>query len=436
MSPSRYSDVAIALHWLLAALLAFQVGTGWLIEELEPGTGLFNLAQFHKSVGISILLLSVIRVGVRLSRPAPPLMADSAFAHFAARAVHIGLYLFMIGVPLTGWILVSTSDRNIDTVLFNLIPWPHIPGLEGAEEGFRASINASATWLHGSLTWLGVALIALHLAGALRHQFIGPDPVLPRMLPLAVAGRKSGGMAAILVLAALGLGLLLFGRNFHWAPSAAVATASVATDEDPAAGPVLSPADDASTGNEAEDPETADGSSEAELDEVSNDISAPVSSWQIASDRNLGFTASWGGEAIRGTFGSWRGDIRFDPDRLAESRVSITVDLASASTADADRDQMLRTAEFFNVAAGPTATYTASSFRRLSATRFEADGTLRLKGVSMSQPLQFTLQIDGNTARVTGTSTVSRGAFGVGTGDYDDIADAVEVQFSFNARRE
>jgi cytochrome b561 len=183
----RYSSVAILLHWAIAVALAFQLALGFAMPKDESG---FALYQLHKSVGITILLLTLARLAWRVMRRPPPAV-EGGFQGFLAKAVHTLLYVFMIGMPLTGWAMVSTDPLNIPTILYGAVPWPHLP--------LPAGLNALFEDTHALLAWMGLALIALHIAGALRHQWLIKDGLLRRMAP----GGKSAAAYALLALAVL-----------------------------------------------------------------------------------------------------------------------------------------------------------------------------------------------------------------------------------------
>lgn len=145
----------------------------------------FTMFQLHKSVGITVLLLSVVRLAWRLVNPAPPLPTGmKGWERFAAHATHGFFYLMMIGMPLTGWAVVSVSPWNIPTLLWSKIPWPHIGFLHALNPSAKASVEAISSNVHMLLAFGGAALIALHVGAALKHQFILRDGVLGRMLPI------------------------------------------------------------------------------------------------------------------------------------------------------------------------------------------------------------------------------------------------------------
>jgi cytochrome b561 len=180
VSASTYSRTAIILHWLIALLIIGQLAGGLFMENLPPTSFKFELYQWHKSFGIMILLLSFARLGWRFTRK-PPALPDGmkAWEKLAARGTHIGFYVLMIGVPLSGWAMVSASVYDIDTVLFKLIPWPHIPGIPQ-----EAGLEDTLKFAHEILAKAVIVLLLLHVGAALKHHLVKKDDVLTRMIPL------------------------------------------------------------------------------------------------------------------------------------------------------------------------------------------------------------------------------------------------------------
>jgi cytochrome b561 len=181
-----YTRTAILLHWLIALAIFVMLALGWGFDFFQ-GTTKFFLIQLHKSIGITILLLSLARLGWRMTHKAPPLPSD--MPRWEQKAAHVGhclLYIAMIGLPLSGWALVSASPRNVPTILFGLVPWPHLPVLATLENK-----KAAAEFLgnvHGLSATLLALLIVGHAFAALRHHFIVRDDVLLRMLPRPCIG--------------------------------------------------------------------------------------------------------------------------------------------------------------------------------------------------------------------------------------------------------
>ena len=176
----RYSRVAVWLHWILAILLVGQFAGGKIMEFLEATPLKYELFQLHKSFGIIILLLSLLRLIWRLTHKAPPLPSGmKPFERLAAKLTHVGFYGLMIGIPLAGWIMVSASVTQISTKIFKLLPWPDVPGVPRSE-GFGDVMKN----VHEYMAYAAIILLILHVGAALKHHFVNKDDVLSRMLPI------------------------------------------------------------------------------------------------------------------------------------------------------------------------------------------------------------------------------------------------------------
>lgn len=195
MPPSRYSLVAIFLHWAIAILILGQIGAGlWMVEAIHEGETrdlAFSVFQLHKSSGLTVLALSVIRLGWRLSHAAPAL-PDGMVAHerFLAKTVHVLFYVLMFALPLSGWAYVSTGwsasfERffSVPTVWFGLFEIPHLPFIASLSEDARRSLGEAAIEAHEALAYGAIGLIVLHVGAALKHHLIDRDHVLAHMLP-------------------------------------------------------------------------------------------------------------------------------------------------------------------------------------------------------------------------------------------------------------
>lgn len=172
----RYGWVAILLHWLMAALIAGQFTLGMVMTRTESPRLAFERIQLHKSIGLSLLALAVLRILWRLANRPPRLTGLSPVESVAARSVHALLYTALFLLPFTGWALVSASVLEVPTMPFNLFVVPHLPlEVSEASEDFWAA-------LHRWIGWATVGLVALHVLAALRHHFWIRDDILLRML--------------------------------------------------------------------------------------------------------------------------------------------------------------------------------------------------------------------------------------------------------------
>lgn len=152
----------------------------------------------------------------------------------------------------------------------------------------------------------------------------------------------------------------------------------------------------------------------------------------------LGFHSSFSGQAFQGAFRRWDAQITFDPKALAQSKVVVSVDMGSAATGDQTRDEALPSADWFDVAHAPKATFVSTGFKDRGGGRYEATGVLTIRGVARPATLPFTLQITGERAKMTGATSVDRSAFGIGRGQFkgpDTVPLAVGVDVSLVAQR-
>jgi cytochrome b561 len=174
-TPARYTSTAVALHWLLVAALVAQIGFGWFLEVVPRGTPARTIyVNLHKSTGMIIGLLILMRLGWRLTHPAPPLPSTMpAWERVAAKWSHVLLYMCMIVMPLSGYVASNFSKYGVN--FFNAVkmsPW----GVE--DETIYRAFNTT----HVVTSYLLVTLIVVHVLAALRHLMMR-DGVFSRMWP-------------------------------------------------------------------------------------------------------------------------------------------------------------------------------------------------------------------------------------------------------------
>ncbi len=166
---------------------------------------------------------------------------------------------------------------------------------------------------------------------------------------------------------------------------------------------------------------------------------APPPAWIVdKAASSIRFSSSFSGTAFDGNFKSWNADIHFDPANLAASSVTVTIDTGSIATGNADRDQALPTDAFFDAAKFPRAVYAAHAFRGLGGGRYQAIGTLTIRGVSKPLVLPFSLAITGPRAHLTANLAINRLAFGVGQDEWrktDVVPATVGLQIAVNAQK-
>jgi cytochrome b561/polyisoprenoid-binding protein YceI len=415
----RYSAVAIGLHWLIAAAILLQVVLAWRMVGHNTPQG-FALMQLHKSVGVTILALTLARLGWRLARP-PPAHA-ARLARWETRLsgwVHAGFYLAMLGLPLTGWLAVSASPINIPTLLYGHVPFPHLPGVPGLAQPLKRAAHTAGATGHLALAWLLYGLFGLHVAGALKHQlFSRHEPVLARMAPGARPGRWLD--PRLLAVAASAVAVLTLAAVVQPRPPASA----------PAAQPVLADLDaDLPAANSA-----APAAGAAPVTPMAP-VPAPADPvrWTVRPGSQLGFTTAWSGTAVDGRFDTWTADILFSPAALDRSQVKVVIDMGSAVTGDAQRDASLPGEDWFQISAHPKATFTATRFEAVGPDRYVAHGQLELRGVRRPLDLRFKLKIAGQRAEMSGQASLDRTAFGVGQGTFA-ATDQIPAKVTVKAR--
>ncbi len=188
----RFSTPAIILHWVIAGLMIYNLYLG-LSYANATGLAKFTILQTHKSIGFTVLGLSLVRLGLRLFAGSPPghPAGMKPWEKTAASATHWGFYFMMLALPVTGWVIVSASPTNIPTLLYKKVPFPHIGFVHDLAMPVRKGLEESVGEAHEWLAWITIAMIVLHVGAALKHQFVNKDGVLYRMAPFL----RFGGQA-------------------------------------------------------------------------------------------------------------------------------------------------------------------------------------------------------------------------------------------------
>lgn len=179
----RYTRTAIVLHWVVAALMIANVVLAWSVDYVGEARER-SVVDLHKSIGITVLGLALMRLLWRAThRPPPQPRAFARWERGLAHVAHLALYLLMVCLPLTGW-LHDSAWKDAAThpmTLYHLVPWPRIGWVLGQPPEVREHLHHLYGALHGSLAIALYVLVVLHVAGALKHQFIDRLPYLDRM---------------------------------------------------------------------------------------------------------------------------------------------------------------------------------------------------------------------------------------------------------------
>lgn len=390
-TPNSFGRIARGLHWLTAGLILLSLPLGLYAEGLPYGTSAelawkAQVFSLHKTFGVAAFLVGVARILWALTQPHPAPVAHRKAEVWMAGLMHGVLYGALVLVPLSGWVHHAATEG------FAPILWPLGQGLPLVPKS--AAVAEVAGFAHWLFTKVLIGAVLLHVAGALKHALIDRDAVLARMLRGVAAGgagqRAAGAGVAALV---------------AWG----VAVAAVALQA-PAVAPTVA---------EAPGPVVA----------------ARPGAWAV-EEGTLAIGVRQMGSTVTGRFAGWAADIAFDPAQDAGNRVTVTVDLASLSLGSVSAQAL--GPDFLNAAAHPQAVFAADILRRPEAGGWQAVGALTLAGAEVPVVLPFTLDIEGDLARMQGRLELDRRAFGIGAQYADEatVGFAVSVDVALTARRQ
>lgn len=174
-SSSRYGGTAIAIHWIAAALIAGNLAFGLYMVDLPLSPAKLRYYSWHKWAGVTIFLVSAVRLLWRLGHPAPALPSSMpAWQRAAAHASHHLLYVLFFAAPLTGWLFSSAA--GFQTVYFGFLP---IPDLLGKNKELADALKLA----HRITNYTLATLVVVHAAAAIKHHLVDADDVLARMIP-------------------------------------------------------------------------------------------------------------------------------------------------------------------------------------------------------------------------------------------------------------
>ncbi|AMO97128.1 prokaryotic cytochrome b561 family protein [Collimonas fungivorans] len=176
----RYTNTAIALHWLVAILIVWGFALGWIMTDI-PGITPSKLKYFswHKWIGVTVFVLAMVRLAWRFTHAAPAMsQAMHASEKLAAHAAHFLLYCLMLAIPVSGYFY--TAAAGIPVVYLGILP---LPTLIAPDQAVAAVLKTVHIWMNYGL----LLIVGAHLLGVVKHELLDRQPLLARMLP----GRKS-----------------------------------------------------------------------------------------------------------------------------------------------------------------------------------------------------------------------------------------------------
>jgi len=367
---SRYDAIARFFHWSIAGLIVSQYGLAELAQYAQhQDKALEQLALWanHKSVGITILVLALMRLIYRLVSKAPALPSTMPLWQKTASHVSHGLlYILLFAMPITG----MSSAKAYSVSWFNLFALPD----------FVSPNKPLAETLHLVHQILAQALFVvalIHILAALKHYFFDKDEVLQRMASL-------GNWALFICISFVTV--LVLGRFFT----------------------------------------SATGDSDQKLirsnEEFLTISKSGLALWKIDYENSfIKFSGEQAGAPFTGEWKVWSADIQFDANKLNQSRFNVSIDTNSGFSNDTERDDTMRSNEFFDVAQFKVAKYIAQNFSK-TENKFQSQGQLTIKGIASSAILTFDVREEDGKLILAGTAPLDRFLWNIGTGDWLDTS--------------
>ncbi|KIN60734.1 Cytochrome B561 [Sulfitobacter noctilucae] len=378
----RYGGVTKTFHWLTALLILTLIPLGLYANDLPYQTDaeLTRKAWFfslHKTLGVTMFFVAVLRIAWALSQPKPGLLnGDKKLESFLAETVHWLLYASLVIVPLAGWIAHAAAAG------FAPIWWPLgqnlplVPKSTGVEHVFSA--------IHQVGTKVLAASLLLHIAGALKHHFVDRDATLRRMLPgepvIGPLPPEHKSKAPVIAAVAIWAVALLLGGTFG------------------------------SMGQEKQ-------TQQVDLAEVSSD-------WTV-QEGNINITVTQFGNEVTGSFANWTSAISFDENAPGPDVGTVTTTIAINSLELGSVTQQALGADFFDADTYETATYDGIIKRAVDG--YEAVGTLTIKDQSQPLTLPFNLSLNGGEAEMRADLTLNRQDYGIGATVAEEATLAFDV---------
>lgn len=408
----HYTALAKFFHWLTAALIFVMLPLGFYMVWLENSPFKFDLYQWHKSIGMTILLIAVLRFGWTLSSSKPPYDPGlSLWEIWLSRLVHVFLYVALFAMPLTGWLMTSASD--FPNRYFGLF---QIPDLVGKNQWLYDLMSES----HEIIAFIVLALVALHVTGAIKHYLLDKDQTLQKMLPVkGPKGQKFYAFSYVFVMiVSFSLtAFLIYQVEFHQ--------------------------QEKEVKNFIEGQTKAEPASEFSKQEARDQ----AGKWIILSkESRIGFNVDVYGEPFSGRFHDYEGDIFFDPQGLKNAHAFVRVKIKSVESGNKERDGYIVQEPWLYAEKYPFASFTSKKFDESpegSEHNFTVTGDLSLRGVSREISMPFTFesfeaQSGEEKAKAYGRFTIDREEFGIGQGPWaqgNTVGEKVRITIKLVAKK-
>jgi len=183
-----YSPIGVAFHWVMAALMIFQLAYGWYLGWLPVGGDKHMGYQTHAEVGLTIMMLGTLRFLWSSQIAGPDTVDEASFSGRASRALQAWFYVSFFALPISGWVMWSTLPGNLPLSVAGVIPFPNLP-FDQLSERLQHRLMEGAAQVHFWVVWITALSIPGHAGAAVLHYIVKRDRVLPSMLDLNGPGQ-------------------------------------------------------------------------------------------------------------------------------------------------------------------------------------------------------------------------------------------------------
>ncbi|MBI1300724.1 MAG: hypothetical protein GC137_03605 [Alphaproteobacteria bacterium] len=400
---NHYHLFSKIIHWSTALIIMGLLFLGFYMTTLDYSTDKLALYDLHKSFGLLILLLFVVRLAGYAVFPKPkPLETHKKWEKILSKSVHYLFYAVLIFLPMSGWVMSSAGEYAVK--FFGL----NVPAIVVKDERL---FNNSRD-VHQIFAFILLAALFLHIAGAYKHHFIDRDETLERMTKAPMK---------VYVLIFLTGAIALF-----YLPTLGLVMYDVSED-------LIEDLTDDSQDDRDKDlkkrhkekRETLKNKEKREerSDFIKDNVLDSNTKWTIDPEQSVvTFTAKQYGQDFEGSFEIAQAEIFFDPEKLEQSRVRILMDIASINTGSKDKDSQAVSADWFHATEYPHAIFESENFEQTKQ-GYVAKGTLTIRGNKRPLDLPFTLEFGKNdegarTADMQANLSLNRLDYGVGQGQW------------------
>lgn len=178
-----YSPIGVTFHWVMAAMMFFQIGHGWYLAWLPAGGDKYVGYQTHTQIGLTIMVLGTLRFFWHSQISGPQNVDEESFEGKASRLLQNWFYFSFFALPISGWVMWSTLPGDLPLSIAGIVPFPNLP-FDQLSEGLQVSLMRGAAVVHLWVVWITTLAIPGHAGAAVLHYVVKKDRVLPSMLDL------------------------------------------------------------------------------------------------------------------------------------------------------------------------------------------------------------------------------------------------------------